>query len=231
MNYAQIAMDRVKLLLYEKKSLYDDINRISVYRNHRLNLRPWDRKLPPVVEQEANRRQLWALIPPTGLQIFGVLLLCLLSFQVVGILPFAVNRVHIEDTWQNMDKPMIVYHDAKVLLACWIVIHVCNGFAMWFIWLTEGFSKHQSEMLFFGISIFLECTWMDIIFFTHHLDWAMACWVLIFLSTLATQVLMFRNHVEIGALFLIPYAAGCIVVMVYIQAFIDKFGGEFALLI
>lgn len=221
----------MKEQIHAKKTLFEDINKISVYRYHRDNLRPWDRRLPPVVEQEANRRQLWVLKPPSPQKIIAMLVICLVLFQLVGVVPIAINEEHINDTWNNMLKPGIVYHDPRVIFACWVVVMCCNGLTMWFIWLAEGFDSHQLEMVPFAALIFSLCIWLDICFYTKRLDWTLYCWIAMLLFTLVSQLLLSRNGVEIGAVFLCPMVGACIVAIVYCTSFISMHGVKFEKLI
>ena len=215
------------ILMNERKHLFDDVDKIPLYHKHRRNLRPWDRKLPETVEAEGDRRQRWQLSPPTSGEIFGALFGCLVVFQLIGMLPYAVNAKYCSETWNSINKPKEIYKDYGALLAIWIVTHMCTGLSMWLVWLTEGFEKHQFELLTFAIAVFAELAWLDIVMFTKHLDWALGCWIVSLICTVASQVLMCLNKVPIGAAFLIPYDIVCLVMLVYIGAFMKLHGSTY----
>jgi tryptophan-rich sensory protein len=213
------ANNRTRKSMLSGKTLYDDLKHIPIYKNHRESLRPWDRALPAIVEQEANRRALWITKPPSGLQIFGLLVLCLAVCLTVTLLPFIVNAEYIALVWRDIAKPEIVYHDARVLLAVSIVVHITTGFALWFVYLSEGFSKHQLELIPFSLALLLESIWMDIVFYARRLDWALMLWVAILLCILCAQFLLVRGDVHISAIFLAPAMAAALVVVAYCVEF------------
>lgn len=213
--------------LFSRKTLFDEVDKIPLYHNHRRNLRPWDRKLPHMVEAEADRRQHWQLQPPSALEIWGILCLCIITFQIVAMLPYIMNMQFVADTWKSISKPSVIHKDTKTLLAIWIVAHMSTGLSMWLVWLTEGFEKHQLELLTFAIATFAECAWLDVVMYTKHLDWAIGCWIVVFVFTVISQVLMCMNKVAIGAAFLIPHNAITIIAVVYLAAFVDMHGAKF----
>lgn len=206
------------------KTLYDELGTIPIYRNHRESLRPWDRKLPAIVEQEANRRSMWILKPPSGLYIAFVLLCCMIATIGIAIVPFLVNMTFIQDMWRDIPIPSIVYYDARVLFAVSIVIHICTAFALWFIYLSEGFSKHQLELAPLCLSMLLECVWMDVAFYIGRLDWTLALWCAIFALTFLAQIFLIKKDVVIGMVFLLPQLIGALVVMLYTIEFIKLNG-------
>lgn len=210
-----------KFLFYRNASLYDDIAGINVYRNHRESLRPWDRKLPPIVEQEARRRAMWITHPPSGWWMSLMLTLCILLWECIGLLPILSNYETVKAEWRDAHKPKLVYTNTAVLLASWVVIHLCTGFSLWFLWLTEGFDKHKTELVPFFLAGLCECCWVDMAFYNRRLDWVVLCWVLVALFVILTQVFMFRGGVEIGTLFLLPHLFASIVMIAYAIAFIQ----------
>jgi len=215
--------ERREAQLKGRKSLYDDISSIHVYAKYRDNLRPWDRSLPPIVEQEANRREMWTIKPPTGWAILGMMLLCLGLWQVVGLVPVAANWEHIKLAWRDTEKPEIIYDNPKVLMAAWIVVHICTGFSLWFLWIAQGFDKHALElapMLIFGI---IEGLWCDILFYTRRIDWVLAAWYVILLFIILCQIASVYKKCSITGLFLLPHVAAAITVIVYCHAFLTVF--------
>uniref|UniRef100_A0A7S1M2V9 Uncharacterized protein n=1 Tax=Neobodo designis TaxID=312471 RepID=A0A7S1M2V9_NEODS len=208
------------------KTLYDDLKEIPLYRDHRETLRPWDRRLPAIVEQEANRRSMWIIKPPSGKVIMLVLLGCMIGFLAVALVPFLVNREFIELAWRDIEKPQVVYHDPRVLFAILIFVHLCSAFAMWFIYLSEGFSKHQLELVPFALTLLCECVWMDVAFYIGRLDWVLMLWGAIALLTVITQALLVWKEVNISMVFLLPQLAGAVAVMIYVVEFIKMHGTQ-----
>lgn len=208
------------------RTLYDDLKSIPIYKNHRESLRPWDRKLPAVVEQEANRRSMWIIKPPTGYEIAGVLLGCMIAMIAAAIVPFLVNREYIQLAWRDIEKPSVIYHDGRVLFAVYIFVHLCTAFGLWFIYLSEGFSKHQLELVPFCVAVLCECVWLDVAFYIGRLDWCLMLWCGITLLTVVTQCLLVWKEVNISAIFLLPQLAGAITMLVYIIEFIKLHGAQ-----
>jgi hypothetical protein len=206
------------------KTLYDDLKEIPLYRDHRETLRPWDRRLPAIVEQEANRRSMWIIKPPPGWVIMSVLLLCIIGFLVVALTPFFVNQEFIELAWRDIEKPSVVYHDARVLFAVMIFVHISSAFGMWFIYLSEGFSKHQLELVPFALTLLCECVWMDVAFYIGRLDWTLMLWCAIALLTVITQTLLIWKDVNIATAFLLPQLGGSIAIIVYTIEFMKIHG-------
>lgn len=206
-----------------RKSLYDDISTIHVYKDFRDNLRPWDRQLPPIVEQEANRREIWSIKPPSGKLIFFMMFLCIAIFQVVALLPLAVNWEHIKLAWRDTDKPSIVYNNASVLLAGWIVTHLCSGLSLWFLWLAQGFDKHAVELAPMLIFAIIEGLWCDVLFYTMRVDWVLAVWCTILFFIVVCQIACIYNRVAISALFLMPHVGTSVTVIIYSYAFLQLF--------
>jgi tryptophan-rich sensory protein len=222
----QQSWQAVKRSIVSGKTLYDDLKSIPIYKNHRESLRPWDRKLPAIVEQEANRRSMWIIRPPSGYSISGVLLLCLLALVAIPLIPFLTNEDFIRLTWRDIEKPPVVYHDPRVLFAVLILVHVCSAFSVWFMYLSEGFNKHQLELVPFCLAVLCECVWMDVTFYVGRLDWTLMLWCAIFVLTLITQALLVWKEVSISMIFLLPQLAGALVVMVYTIEFIKIHGTQ-----
>lgn len=214
-------------LAQRARALYDELHEIPVYRHHRECLRPWDRKLPLVVEQEAVRRSTWILYPPTTTWIFCVLLMCLVGEILVAVLPMFINIDRAMLTWRDLKKPHFVYIKLQLLLAVWIIMHLCSGFALWFIYLTEGFSKHQLCCFLFAVFVVLDCLWMDVFFGAQRLDWTTALWCVMLLATVVLQVALIRDKIYIAALFMLPQVAVSIAVLVYLFGFIKIMGTAF----
>ncbi len=215
------------LLQSERRHLYDDVDQIPVYHLHRKHLRPWDRQLPETVEAEGDRRQRWTLKPPTPFAIYGHLIVSISVLVLVGVLPYAVNAEYCRNMWDAVVKPKDIYKGSKTLLAMWIVTHIANGFAMWLVWLGEGFEKHQVEVFIFGFAVFAELMWLDCVMFTKHLDYGFACWIVSLLCTVASQIIMCFRKVGIAAAFLLPYDIVCIVMLSYIAAFMRIHGSTY----
>ena len=207
-------------------ALYRQVNNIPTYRKHRQNMRPWDRSLPPTVEQEMTKRQMWELFPPSRTLIIGLLFACLIGVVLAAIIPALVNYKRINQQWRDIEKPEIIYHEGRVLFAVYVVVHVCTGLSWWFVWLARGFDNHLRVMAGLSLLLFLECIWLDVIFYTYRVDITLAIWIICILSILWTQAFMIKDKIEIGALFMIPHLALAIAVVVYVFAFVDKFGGE-----
>lgn len=207
-----------------RDALYNQVNKIPTYRKHRQNMRPWDRSLPPMVEQEMVKRQMWELFPPSRVKIIGTLILCLIGVVFAAILPALVNHKRIEIMWRDMDKPTIVYHDGSVLFAVWIVVHICTALTWWFVWLARGFENHLKIMAGLSLLLFLECIWLDVVFYTQRLDTTLAIWIAATAIILITQILMIVDKIEIGAIFLIPHLACSAAIIVYIIAFLILHG-------
>lgn len=218
----------VQRLHKSKDTLYNQISSIPVYKNHRHTLRPWDRQLPPTIDQEANRRQQWELHPPKEWQIFLALLLCVVGALIAGCLSLTVNNERISIMWRDTNKPSLVYTNGKVLLAVWVVAHICSGFSLWFVWLAEGFEKHLRVMAGICLMLFLDCIWLDVLFYTYRLDVTIGLWVVVMGTIIVTQVLLVKDGIAIGALFLIPLLATSIAVLVYLAAFAAMFGTTWA---
>lgn len=204
--------------------LYDELKKIDIYSEHRETLRPWDRRLPNVVTQEANRRAMWILKPPPNWFIFLVAVFSILSLEMILVLPFVWNLDRIHATWSQIPKPNVIYNDGRVLVAVAVICHLSSGFALWFVYLTEGFSKHQLELTLFACTVFGDCFWMDIVFYTGRLDWALIDWCCICFFTIATIVALVVRKVDLAAVFLLPQLAGSIAVIIYLIAFIDLVG-------
>lgn len=209
-----------------KRALLRDVRRLPVYRDHRNNLRPWDRKLPVLLKQEVDQLDRWELEPPTGNRIFVTLLLCLLFYQLQWIIPYAVNQKKIWIVWENIALPSMVYFEPKVFAALWVVTHLCSGLSLWMVWLTEGFERHPWELLCLAIAFFAECPWLDVVFSTYRLDYTLAIWFCILVSEIVAMILMIRNGVKIGALFVLPMLAMTVAVLVYAFAFYDMYGKQ-----
>lgn len=218
----------VRRMRKSKDQLYEQISNIPVYKNHRLTLRPWDRQLPPTIDQEANRRQQWELNPPPTWKIFTSLALCILGVLLAGCLSMLVNNVRITQMWKDTNKPQLIYTNGKVLVAVWVVSHICTGLSLWFVWLTQGFEKHLKVMAGFCIMIFLDCIWLDALFYTYRLDLTVIIWVAMLITTFVTQVFLARDNIVIGSLFLLPFVGTSIAVLVYLVAFIFIFGTTWA---
>ena len=215
--------ERTENQIIGRKNLYDDIRTIHVYNRFRDNLRPWDRQLPPIVEQEANRRDLWSIKPPTAKLIFFMMILCIALWQIVALMPLAANWEHINLAWTDTEKPSIVYDNPKVLLAAWVVTHLCSGFALWFLWIAQGFDKHALELAPMLIFAILEGLWCDILFYTHRIDWVFAAWCTILFFIFLCQVACIYKGVSISALFLLPHVAAAVTVIVYCWYFLQIF--------
>jgi len=206
------------------RQLYDEIKEIDVYRNHRESLRPWDRKLPLPVQAEANRRSEWTLNPPSTTEIFSVWLFCVALLLVVGLVPMYSNYTTMGYIWRDIEKPSIIYTNMGVLLAVWIIMHICTAMALWFVYLTEGWQKHQHVLLPFAITILLDAMWIDVMWSTYRFDYNLALWATYVAMTLVTMALMVRDEITIGALFLLPQFAVSIVIIVYTSEFMKMYG-------
>lgn len=204
--------------------LYEQLKDIEVYKNHRESLRPWDRPLPAIVEQEANRRALWIMKPPSSLYIAAVFVICVTAMCLIGSIPFAINEEALGIVWKNLSKPSIVYHDARVLFAISIVCHACTGMSLWMIFLAEGFSKHVPELCPIAFTILLDCIWADVTFSALRLDWTLMIWCAILIFSFIAIVLLILRGVMVAALFMVPQLCGTMVVIAYVSEFYKLHG-------
>jgi len=214
---------------YDHTALYEDVERINVYRYYKDNLRPWDRALPAFLQFEGMKRNVWRTSPPTLKTILGVLLAALVAYALLALLPLYVNRTLIEQTWRDIQKPSKVITNATVLLAMWVVSHGASAFSLWFVYLSEGFGKHVIPMTTFGIAFFAECPWMDLLFDTYRLDWVTGCWATVLTFTLITMYLMRLEGMNVAALFLIPQVCCCCLVIVFCVEFMQIYGIKYYL--
>jgi tryptophan-rich sensory protein len=211
----------------EGRHLYDEVDEIPVYHLHRQHLRPWDRRLPEKVQAEGDRRQMWTLKPPSPAAIYGHLAGCVAFMLVVGLLPFLVNQQYCYEMWNAVIKPKEIYKGYKALFAMWVFTHISNGFSMWLVYLGEGFSKHQLELLFFGIAVFAELMWIDCVMYVKRLDYGLGCWLVALLFTALSQLVMCFRKVGVAAAFLVPYNIVCLIMLLYIGAFMEIHGNEY----
>lgn len=202
-----------------KNVLMKELRTLPIYRFHRHNLRPWDRKLPPLVAQEADNEQRWEIEPPSPSLIFGALFLSLTMYQLLWIMPVYINYDHLTEAWKNVEIPSLVYNEPKVWLALWIVTHLSSGLTLWFVWLTGGWIKHVPELLPIAIAFFCECMWIDIAVYVARLDILTILWVMISCCHVIAMYLLWSKKVAIGSIFLIPQFAASIAVTVYTGAF------------
>lgn len=209
------------------RQLYDEIKEIDVYRNHRDSLRPWDRSLPLPVQAEANRRSQWTLNPPSTTEVFSVLIFCIGLLLCVGLIPMYSNFTTMAYLWRDIVKPDIVYTNNDVLLAIWIIVHISTAMSLWFVYLTEGWYKHQLVLLPFAVTILLDCMWVDILWYTFRFDYALGLWGTYCLLTMVTMALMIRDDIGIGALFLTPQFILSCMIIVYLVEFMKIHGAEF----
>ena len=72
----------------------------------------------------------------------------------------------------------------------------------------------------------IECTWCDILFYTYRLDWVMAAWGCILFLVVLTMIFLVYNNCGIASVFLLPHIACCITILLYVDAFMDLFGGN-----
>lgn len=207
-----------------KSTLMKELRTLPIYRYHRHNLRPWDRKLPVLVAQEADHEEHWEIEPPSPLLIFGSLVLSLLIYQLLWLLPVYLNHDHIAAVWKNIAIPMLVYDEPKVWMSLWIVAHLCSGLTLWFVWLTGGWIKHVPELLPIAIAFFGECMWIDVAVYVGRLDLLVGLWVVISLCMMVSIVLLWRHKIAIGAIFLVPHFAACLSMIVYSAAFAHMHG-------
>ena len=208
------------------KTLYEELRHLKPYQHHREALRPWDRKLPSTVEQEANRRTLWTTKPPSAELLFFVLVMCLAFTQIPAVVPLLSNLEFVQGFWNDVEKPAVVYHDARVLLAVSVVVHVALGLSLWFIFLAEGFSKHQLELAPIALALLAECVWMDVAFYVGRLDWVLAIFCVILAATVLAMVLLGYYEVSIAALMLVPYLCAAVAMIFYTVAFLNLHGTQ-----
>ena len=97
---------------------------------------------------------------------------------------------------------------------------------MWFIYLSEGFTKHQLELVPFALTLLCECVWMDVAFYIGRLDWTLMLWCAIALLTVVTQGLLIWKEVNIAMVFLLPQLGGSLAIIVYTIEFIKIHGVE-----
>lgn len=206
------------------RELYDEIKEIDVYRNHRESLRPWDRLLPLPVQAEANRRSAWILNPPSTSEVFSSWLLCMALLLCVGLIPMYSNYETMGYIWRDIAKPEIVYTNTAVLLAIWIIVHICSALALWFVYLSEGWSKHQLVLLPFAVTILLDAMWVDILWYTARFDYSLGLWGSYCFLTIVTMLLMLRDEIGIGALFLTPQFILSVMIIVYLVEFTKLHG-------
>ena len=206
------------------KTLYEELRYIKPYRDHRESLRPWDRKLPSTVVQEANKRALWITQPPSGYWLIFILVVCLVAVQIPAVVPLLANLEFIQGYWRDIELPSIVYHDARVLLAVSIVVHVSTAIALWFVYLSEGFAKHQLEIAPICLALLAECVWMDVAFYVGRLDYLLAIFCLIFASIAVAIVLLCKFEVVMSAVMLGPHVAGALAMIIYCVAFLQLHG-------
>jgi tryptophan-rich sensory protein len=216
-----------EFLYLQGRTLYDELRGIPVYRDHREALRPWDRRLPLVVDHEAQRRAQWTLKPPSTKWILFVLLVCIASVIAIGVVPAYANSENISLQWRDIAKPNAVYTKTNVLLSVWVIMHLTTGFALWFVYLSEGFAKHPLALFFMSVFLLLDCIWWDVAFSTHHFDWAVGVWVVMTIATLSAQVELVRDKIVIASLFLLPQLAVCITMLVYLISFSSSLGGTY----
>lgn len=202
-----------------KNVLLKELHGLPVYRFHRHNLRPWDRKLPPLVAQEADNAQRWEIEPPTPGLIFGALLVSLVVYQLLWLLPVYSNAEHIAAVWKNILIPSIIYDEPKVWLSLWIVSHLASGLTLWFVWLTGGWIKHVPELLPLGIAFFAECMWIDVAVYVARLDILTMLWVMVACCLAVAIRLLWVKKVAIGSIFLIPHFAASLAMVIYSGAF------------
>lgn len=206
------------------RDLYDEIREIDVYRNHRESLRPWDRKLPLPVQAEANRRSAWTLNPPRTSEVVNAFIFCVALLLLCGLIPLYSNMETMSFIWRDADKPVIVYTNTEVLLAIWIIVHICSGMALWFIYLTEGWAKHQLVLFCFAITILLDVLWVDVMFYTMRFDYNLGLWIAYLTMTVATIAAMLYDQIHIGALFLLPQMVLAVMIIVYTAEFMKLHG-------
>lgn len=221
-------MDAFRHFMFARsRQLYDEIKEIDVYRNHRESLRPWDRGLPLPVQAEANRRSAWTLNPPSTKEVFSVWVFCIGLLLCVGLIPMYSNFETMGYIWRDIVKPEIVYTNTSALLAIWVVVHLCSGFSLWFVYLSEGWAKHQLVLLPFAITILLDAMWVDVLWYTYRFDYALGLWAVYCLMTMLTMVAMVADEIGIGALFLFPQLIISAMIMMYIVEFMKIHGSEF----
>lgn len=202
-----------------KNVLMKELRTLPIYRYHRHNLRPWDRKLPPLVAQEADNEQRWEMEPPSLLTIFGALFVSLAMYQLLWIMPFYVNQEHAAAAWKNIEIPQIIYNEPKVWMGLWIVTHLSSGLTLWFVWLTGGWIKHVPELLPIALAFFAECMWLDIAVYVARLDILTVLWMMIALCHVIAMYLLWAKKVAIGSIFLIPMLGASVAMSIYSAAF------------
>ena len=207
-----------------KKTHYDDVIRMPLYRYFRRNMRPWDRRLPVLIEQEVDEKEHWTIAPPSFSRIALTLLAIAVVYQLMWVIPVTVNLVHIEETWRNVQTPGIVYDNPSVYIAIWVVVHLSSAFGLWMTWLAGGFEKHFLELIPLGVAFVLECLWFDLVFYTQRLDWTLLDWALILVADITLIGLLIANQLAIAAVFFLPHCVVCIPLIVYIAAYINMYG-------
>lgn len=218
-------IDSFRQFMYMRgRDLYDEIKEIDVYRNHRESLRPWDRKLPLPVQAEANRRSAWTLNPPSTTEVALVWFFCISLLLLVGLIPFYSNFETMGFVWRDVHKPTVVYTNTNVLLAIWIIVHLCSATSLWFVYLTEGWAKHQAVLFFFALTILLDVMWIDVMFYTLRFDYNLGLWIAYLVFSVVTIGLMLYDRIAIGAMFLLPQMALSIVFIVYTVEFMKLHG-------